>query len=680
MQAYNQQIPASWAGNDRRRELSTTSRQSVHFDAESQRHRSSADHSHLRTDSSEEHAGQQNLRRRRSSLAVRVHQLRNAGGLNSLDNFARSWQRAVGFYEVMPVQQSFRYAEDGAETEADYQRAEVESSPVTQRSLLREQLNSGGSTPQHNVFEDEDEQGAEESEEAPTPATVRKSSLNPEASERARLLRERPSRVQDDNIFSIEPQLASPFGGSYGSTWGSLASRVNEPSMRHAGRLFRQQQQGSFSDPDKEREPLLVKQVQEDDGKVVNVVVGQSTLPQTIFNSVNVLVGVGLLALPLAMRYAGWLPGLVFLVFAAISTAYTAKILAKCADVDSSLITFADLAYVSFGPWARIFTSILFSVELIGACVALVVLFADSLDALIPGWGLTEWKLVCGVILIPLGFVPLRYLSFTSILGIVCCLGITVLILVDGIIKKHQPGSLIEPAITYLFPANWMTLPISLGLLMSPWGGHSVFPNIYRDMRHPYKYRKAVNVTYTFTLLLDLSMAVVGYLMFGDGVKDEITKNIITTKGYPESIGLLITIAIAIIPLSKVPLNSRPIVSTIEISLGLDSRAMADTAALTGLSGMTRGILKITVRVVCVIVFIILAILVPDFDRIMSLIGSVACFTICIMLPCGFHLKLFGAELTYWQKALDWTLIVISSLLALVSTAFNFVPKEALGL
>ena len=61
-------------------------------------------------------------------------------------------------------------------------------------------------------------------------------------------------------------------------------------------------------------------------------------------------------------------------------------------------------------------------------------------------------------------------------------------VLIDGLIKPNTPGSLRDPAKTYLFPSNWLTLPISFGILMSPWGGHSVFPNIYRDMRHPCTY------------------------------------------------------------------------------------------------------------------------------------------------------------------------------------------------
>ncbi|KJX99529.1 vacuolar amino acid transporter 1 like protein [Zymoseptoria brevis] len=668
MPAQRQPIPASWNEYARGRADSGESEsRTIQFDETSeQHHRPSEASGRLDPYSSQREDGQE-LRRRRSSMALAIHSIRQAGGVNSLDNFARSLQRAVGFVEVTPVRPSFRYGDEDEEEGDGTDEAVVGQTPNSQRSLLRQQLQESGRRTSDDAVEDEQPDSSTASAAGPT--------------EQEPLLQKITSRTApDDSIFQIEPSLASPFGGSYGSTWGSLSSRVNESSMRHAGRLFQKQQNRVTTMPDKERPPMIVKTVQEDDGKIVNVVVGQSTLPQTIFNSVNVLIGVGLLALPLALRYSGWVPGLIFFSFAGLSTCYTAKLLAKCADVDNSLITFADLAYVSFGRSARILTSILFSLELLAACIALVVLFADSLDALIPGWGLTEWKIVCGIILIPLCFVPLRLLSFTSILGILSCFGIVLAVIIDGLIKPDSPGSLLSPAKTYLWPKSWLSLPVAFGILMSPWGGHGVFPNIYRDMRHPYKYRKGVTITYSFTFTLDLLMAVVGLLMFGDGVKDEVTRNVLTTKGYPPALSVFIAVCVAIIPLTKVPLNARPIVSTLELFLGLDARAMGDAGAAHGLSGLTRGILKITVRIVCVIVFVVLAILVPDFDRIMSLLGAVACFAICLILPCAFHLKLFGKELSKRQKVLDWTLIVVSTILGVVSTAFNFLPKELIGL
>jgi vesicular inhibitory amino acid transporter len=613
------------------------------------------------------------LTARRSSLSQHIGALRDAGGVNSINNFARSWQRAAGFFEITPVRPSFRVA--GEEDEpADFPRSGLASpTPPDHRSALRRALQTADRRPSDDAVEDED--------------------VGP--SEHTQLLPSDVQRVRGESIFNIEPSLSSPFGGSYGTGYGSLSARVNESSMRHAGRLFTDQQLKGVTEPEQEREPLLVKQIEED-GQIINVVVGQSTLPQTVFNSVNVLVGVGLLTLPLALKYSGWLIGMIFLAWSALVTGYTAKLLAKCLDVDSSLITFADLAFVSFGNKARIAVSILFSLELLAACVALVVLFADSMDALIPGWGTLVWKIVCGIILVPLSFLPLRFLSFTSILGVMSCFGskpsnpfpsnptpnmcpVTAAVWVNGLIKPTAPGSIRQPATQYLFPSNSLTIPLSFGLLMSPWGGHSVFPNIYRDMRHPYKYRRAVDITYIFTYILDTGLACAGILMFGDDVRDEITSNIFLTEGYPPWLSVFIAICIAIIPLTKVPLNARPIVSTYEVHFGLDARSLSASPSLDGMSGLNRGLFKIALRIGTIAAFVVIAILFPSFDRIMTLLGSVACFSICIILPLAFHLKLFGATIGRAEKMMNWGLIGMSTVMAVVSTVFAFLPKELIG-
>ncbi|KAF2841726.1 hypothetical protein M501DRAFT_1001004 [Patellaria atrata CBS 101060] len=599
------------------------------------------------------------LRRRRSSMGLALTSIRQAGGVNSIDNFARSWQRAAGFHEITPIRPPFMIADD-AETYDEEDGGRAQGPSAHHRSLLRAALEAEAAHHSDTVIEEND------GENQPLLPSGVQQRLN------------QGKIARRESIFSIEPSLSSVFGGSYGTSYGSLATRVNESSMRHAGKLFIQQQVEGVTEPDKEREPLFVRQVEED-GKIINVVVGQSTLPQTIFNSVNVLIGVGLLSLPLALKYSGWVIGIPFLIFSAIVTQYTAKLLAKCLDVDSSLITFADLAYVSFGSRARLATSILFTLELLASCVALVILFADSLNALIPGWDVLGWKIVCGFVLIPLAFLPLRLLSFTSVLGILCSFGIVLAVIVDGLVKDEQPGSLLHPAKTYLFPEHWTTVPLSFGLLMAPWGGHSVFPNIYRDMRHPYKHHRGLRITYLFTFTLDTATAVVGLLMFGSHVRDEITSNIFMTPGFPAAISYFIAVCIAIIPLTKVPLNARPIISTVEIYFGLDARAVAGSSGMIGVNGFNRGLLIVLIRVVTVVIITFIAIVFPSFDRIMTLLGAVACFTVCIILPVSFHLKLFGNELGKAEKWGNWALIVVSSVMAVVSTVFACLPKELLG-
>lgn len=227
----------------------------------------------------------------------------------------------------------------------------------------------------------------------------------------------RSSRGPSQSVFAMAPHLATPLAGSYGTSYGTVRSIIDVGSIRHIGDLWQEQQDAISSVPDGERAPLLVKEV-EQDGEMILVVEGQSTLPQTVFNSTNTLIGIGLLSLPLGIKYAGWICGIAFLTFAGLITSYTAKCLAKCMDADKRLVTFADLAFTSFGHNARIFTAILFTLELLAATVALVILFGDTLDLLIPGVGVTQWKVLCGLVLIPLQFMPLRLLSFTSILGI----------------------------------------------------------------------------------------------------------------------------------------------------------------------------------------------------------------------------------------------------------------------
>ena len=295
--------------------------------------------------------------------------------------------------------------------------------------------------------------------------------------------------------------------------------------------------------------------VEERDGRKVQIVVGQSTLPQTVFNSVNIMIGIGLLSLPLALKQAGFLIGMVFLLLAAAITRYTARLLTKCLDLDIALVTFSDIAWKAFGLKARIVVGLLFTMELLGACIALIILFGDTLDALIPGYGPTTWKILSGLILVPLDMVPLRYLSVTSILGILCNIGIITLIFIAGGLKQHRPGSLREPAFTTLWPTRWSDLPLAFGLLMAPWGGSAVYPSIYRDMRHPAKFAKSLNYTYCFTLFIDVTTAISGYLMFGQTILDEVTSNILITRGYPHGIPVAITVFIAIIPLTKVPLK-----------------------------------------------------------------------------------------------------------------------------
>ncbi|KAK5468036.1 hypothetical protein LTS15_001009 [Exophiala xenobiotica] len=601
--------------------------------------------------------------RRKSSLGKRFDSLRSLGGPNSIDNFAKSLKRAAAFREITPVRRNSISFGEGEHEEAG---SPEQSSAAPNRSLLRQQL-------QDYHLADGNEAAVQEGAETST--------------EESRLLPMQSRQSMKSTSDSIAADTLAP-PSMLGTSYGSISSRLTATARQRASILIQEHEEASkraLSHPEEikdEPHRTLEREVLPT-GEVIERYAGESTVPMTIFNSTNVLIGVGILALPLAVRYSGWVLGLTFLTLAALSTCYTAKLLAKCLDTNSASTTYGDIAFLALGSWGRNFVEALFILELTAANVALVILFGDSMNSLIPSIGVSEWKAILALGLIPLNFVPFKTLSFSSVIGIFCCFGIITIVFADGLIKPKSPGSLREIAKTYAFPENWRTVPLSLGLFMAPWGGHSVFPAIYKDMRHPQKYGRALRYTYIFTYGLDLTMAVLGYLMFGDKVRDEVTSNILRSTAYPQALSAIVVVLIAIIPITKIPLSNRPMMDTLNKKFYIDLRQMDPKARMHSEKSLKHRAARGSIGILVNIIILGIAIGFPDFDSIMALMGSALCFTICIILPVSFYLKIFSSEesaIDIFERILGWFLVIVCIILAIFGTVFAILPKETIGI
>lgn len=412
-----------------------------------------------------------------------------------------------------------------------------------------------------------------------------------------------------------------------------------------------------------ESTPLVLKKV-ETKGKVVHLIAGQSTAPQTIFNSVNVLIGIGLLALPLGLKHAGWIIGVPALSACALLTFYSADLLSKCMDTDPTLMTYSDLAYVTFGPKGRSLISLLFSLDLLASGVSLIVLFADSLNALVPSIPVNHFKILAFLVLTPPSFLPLNILSLISLAGITSTISVVIMIFIAGLTKAESPGSLIQFAPTNLYPETLADALISIGILMAPFGGHAIFPNLKVDMRHPQKFKDCLKTTYGVTYLTDLSMAVIGFLMFGGNVMEEITKSILLTTGYPKWTYIVICSLMAIVPFSKTPLNARPIIAIFDHMFSLN-----DLSSYSGLKHYSLSAFKVFVRILVNAMFVIVAILFPEFDKIIAFMGAGLCFLLCLIFPSLFYLSICRDTVTSREKLFLTCLIVFSAIFSIVGTA-----------
>lgn len=406
--------------------------------------------------------------------------------------------------------------------------------------------------------------------------------------------------------------------------------------------------------------------------------IGGSTLPMTIFNCTNMLVGVGTLSLALGLQQCGWIVGIILLTLPALVTKYTAKLLVKCLDADSSAFTYGDIASLAYGSSGRHFIEVLFASELLAANAALFILFADSFSALAPSLASSTCKIIIAICMIPLNFTPFKALSIISAIGIFCFIGILTTLVVAGLTKGEAPGSLLELAPTSTIPYDWRALPASIGIFMAPWGGHSIVPAVYKDMRHPQKYNKALKYTYSICYGIALTLAVLGYIMFGDTILPEVTSSILSISEYPAALSAITLVLVTTIPLTKISLNNRPVLDILERKCGRHSQETDLKPCQSGNNQQLCWLTRFGVGASCNLLELILALAIPNFSNVVALMGSAFCVTISVTLPGCFYLRIcrdMGLTVSTFDRFACWTLIVVGNVCA-VAGALSTILKD----
>ncbi|CAO3636911.1 unnamed protein product [Cunninghamella echinulata] len=402
-------------------------------------------------------------------------------------------------------------------------------------------------------------------------------------------------------------------------------------------------------------------------GAPANIVLHKkSSFSQSIFNSINILMGIGIISLPIGFKYAGWGFGILVFIFCCMLTNHTAKLLAKCLDTNPDSRTYGDLGDIAFGLRGRIGVTLLFITELIASGTALVILLVDGINALFPGHN--SW-LLAYIILTPMQFLPVRHLSYASLLGIISAFSILGVLVIDGLSKPDAPGSLITPADTSLWPTQWHMLPLSFGIIMSAFAGHAVFPTVYRDMDQPKQYSKMVNFTYFVTSIVYFGVAACGYTMFGSATLEEITKNLMMVKGYNPIINHAAVWLISMNPICKYGLTMNPLNLTWQLWLFRKPTIQSWCEQHEWLESIVTVIGKLLISA-----FIIyIAYMIPGFDKIMSLLGAFFSFIISGIFPIICYFKLFGHTLSKKAFLLNALLLFISISMAISGTLVTFI-------
>jgi vesicular inhibitory amino acid transporter len=199
---------------------------------------------------------------------------------------------------------------------------------------------------------------------------------------------------------------------------------------------------------------------------------------------------------------------------------------------------------------------------------------------------------------------------------------------------------------------NVSGLPTALGLYTFCYCGHAIFPTLCNSMKEKKKFSRVLGICFAACTLNYGSMAILGYLMYGDDVKSQVTLNL--PEGRVSSKLAIYTTLIN--PFSKYALMVTPLATAVEERL-----LTAGTKSKRSFS--------VLIRTLLVVSTVVVALAVPFFGHLMALVGSLLSVMASMLLPCVFYLKIFGvARCGGAEVALIAAILVLGSLVAATGT------------
>ncbi|KAK4749271.1 hypothetical protein SAY87_026720 [Trapa incisa] len=380
---------------------------------------------------------------------------------------------------------------------------------------------------------------------------------------------------------------------------------------------------------------------------------------QATFNGINVLCGIGILAVPYAIHQGGW-SSLVLLFLVSIIAGYTAILLKRCLDSSPGLTTYPDIGQAAFGVYGRVAISIALYLDLYASCVEYIIMMSDNTASLFPNveasisiFHLSShqiFAIIITLVLLPTVWLRnLSLLSYLSVGGVAASILIMLCLFWVGTVDQvgfHATGT----------PINLMNLPYTIGIFGFCYSGHSVFPEIYTSMKEPSKFPLLVIVSFGFCLLMYAGTAVCGFLMFGSSIKSQFTLNM-PTKFVASKIATWTTV---VNPLTKYALTMTPVSFSLEELLPPSKRKSYFIA--------------IFIRTCLTLSTLIVALTIPFFGFVMALMGSLLAMLVALIFPCACYLKLHRGPLSKLEiAACSFTILlgIFSSIIGTYSAITN---------
>ncbi|UJR36334.1 hypothetical protein I4U23_029062 [Adineta vaga] len=242
------------------------------------------------------------------------------------------------------------------------------------------------------------------------------------------------------------------------------------------------------------------------------------------------MAGTGLLALPKAMDQAGWYGLISTFVLCALS-GYCGIKLGECWTMlrqinpvycdEGSRSPFQVIATEGAGRIGKYVLIFVIYFQLLGAGVVFLLLAAQNLKSLFDAIGahlpVCVWIIIVAAALLGPCWLGTPKDSWPIAIGAMVCTAIACIVIAISALIHYGKKEKSEPS-----PITFKSFSFSMGTMFFAWGGSAMFPTIQVDMREPHRFHLAVIISYSILLVFYLPVSIIGYVVYGADVKDNI--------------------------------------------------------------------------------------------------------------------------------------------------------------
>ncbi|CAL8307572.1 unnamed protein product [Arctogadus glacialis] len=373
-----------------------------------------------------------------------------------------------------------------------------------------------------------------------------------------------------------------------------------------------------------------------------------TTFIQTLTHLLKGNIGTGLLGLPLAVKNAGLVLGPVSLLCMGIVAIHCMRLLVKCSNrlserVNRPFLSYGEAVYTGMenvswlrrhAPWGRWMVNLFLIITQLGFCCVYFVFLSDNIKQVVEAANATTWD--CQVnhtnqtalgagtsfdsriymlfflpAFILLVFTPnLKYMAPLSLLAnLVMCSSLVLI--------YYYSLTNIELPITLPLVGKAKDYPLFFGMAIFAFEGIGVVLPLENKMQKPERFGTVLYTGMGVVTFLYISLGTVGYLCFGDTIAGSITLNLPNCWMYQivkllYSFGIFITFALQFYVPAEILIP--PVVDRV--------------------SGHRRRIaVGLLMRALLVIFTCCLAVLIPELDLVISLVGSVSSSFLALIFP-----------------------------------------------